>query len=110
MTIASATTLASPAPAPQAGRNRFPPGVPYIIGNEAAERFSYYGLRQILYVYLAGLFGQMVASGISPADGSTPEVRATQIAHLFMAAVYALPMIGAILADRVLGKYRVILY
>ena len=23
-----------------------PPGVPYIIGNEAAERFSYYGMRR----------------------------------------------------------------
>ena len=25
-----------------------PPGVPYIIGNEAAERFSFYGMRSIL--------------------------------------------------------------
>ena len=27
-----------------------PPGVPYIIGNEAAERFSFYGMRSILIV------------------------------------------------------------
>ena len=27
-----------------------PPGVPYIIGNEAAERFSFYGMRSILII------------------------------------------------------------
>ncbi|MBA2586608.1 MAG: MFS transporter, partial [Chthoniobacterales bacterium] len=31
----------------------FPPGVPYIIGNEAAERFSYYGMKSILTVFMA---------------------------------------------------------
>ena len=36
--------------------NRFPPGIPYIVGNEGAERFSYYGMRQILYIYLTALF------------------------------------------------------
>src|SRR5215472_6542819 len=30
-----------------------PPGVPYIIGNEAAERFSYYGMKSILTVFMA---------------------------------------------------------
>src|SRR5262249_20820885 len=30
--------------------------------------------------------------------------------HLFVAGVYALPMIGAIIADRLAGKYRTILY
>ena len=29
-----------------------PPGVPYIIGNEAAERFSFYGMRSILIVFM----------------------------------------------------------
>ena len=28
-----------------------PPGVPYIIGNEAAERFSYYGMKSVLTVF-----------------------------------------------------------
>ena len=28
--------------------NRMPPGIPFIIGNEFAERFSYYGMRGIL--------------------------------------------------------------
>ena len=29
-----------------------PPGIPYIVGNEAAERFSYYGMRAILVVFM----------------------------------------------------------
>ena len=29
-----------------------PPGIPYIIGNEAAERFSFYGMRAILVVFM----------------------------------------------------------
>jgi POT family proton-dependent oligopeptide transporter len=29
-----------------------PPGIPYIIGNEAAERFSFYGMRSILTVFM----------------------------------------------------------
>ena len=37
-------------------RPLYPGGIPYIVGNEAAERFSYYGMRAILYVYLTSLF------------------------------------------------------
>src|SRR5437867_12775399 len=29
-----------------------PPGVPYIVGNEAAERFSYYGMNSILTIFM----------------------------------------------------------
>jgi len=29
-----------------------PPGVPYIVGNEAAERFSYYGMNSILVIFM----------------------------------------------------------
>ena len=32
--------------------DRLPPGIPYIIGNEAAERFSYYGMRALLLLYM----------------------------------------------------------
>ncbi len=32
--------------------DRMPPGIPYIVGNEAAERFSYYGMRAILVVFM----------------------------------------------------------
>ena len=29
-----------------------PPGIPFIIGNEAAERFSFYGMRSILILFM----------------------------------------------------------
>ena len=91
--------------------NRFPAGIPYIVGNEAAERFSYYGMRQILYIYLVGLFTGFVAEqSVSPAEMESARVHATQAVHIFLAGVYLFPLIGAILADRLLGKYRVIFW
>jgi MFS family permease len=91
--------------------NKFPPGIPYIVGNEGAERFSYYGMRQILYIYLVALFiGFVAEDAASPELLTDARVKATQWTHLFMAGVYLFPMIGAILADRFLGKFRVILW
>lgn len=81
----------------------WPPGVPYIIGNEGCERFSYYGMHSILYVYMAEYLYRTHA-----AYASRPEDTATSHFHLFNAGVYALPMIGAIIADRLLGKYATI--
>ena len=34
----------------------FPSGIPYIIGNEAAERFSFYGMKAILTIFLVTQF------------------------------------------------------
>lgn len=89
----------------------FPPGIPFIVGNEGAERFSYYGMRAILYVYLASLYVHFVSEAqLTDVASSAAKAKATAVAHLFMAGVYAFPMIGAILADRLLGKYPVILW
>jgi POT family proton-dependent oligopeptide transporter len=91
--------------------DRFPSGIPFIVGNEAAERFSYYGMRAILYVYLVALYVRFVPETVLPAAQLAAErARATQVTHLFMAGVYAFPLLGAILADRLLGKYRTILF
>jgi len=79
--------------------------VPYIVGNEACERFSFYGMRAILAAHLASLY--MFQHGLGEREA---EKAATAATHLFNAGVYALPMIGAILAERLLGKYRTILY
>src|SRR5688572_1354806 len=82
----------------------WPPGIPYIVGNEVCERFSYYGLRAILQVHLTALFvGAFYAEKLA-------EQSATQVVHLFMAGVYAFPMIGALVADRWAGKYRTIMW
>ncbi|MGE0607500.1 MAG: POT family MFS transporter [Pirellulales bacterium] len=82
-----------------------PPGIPYIVGNEAAERFSYYGMKAILTVFMTKYL--LDASGqLAPMS----EAESKQYFHLFSAANYAFPIIGAILADVWLGKYRTILW
>lgn len=83
---------------------RMPPGVPYIIGNEAAERFSYYGMRTILVVFMTKYL--MDASGQLD---TMSETEATKWFHTFTSAVYFLPVIGAVLSDAFLGKYRTII-
>ena len=84
--------------------DRMPSGIPFIVGNEAAERFSFYGMKGILVVfmtqYLVGLDGQ---------PAGLDDDAATAIYHRFTAAVYLFPILGALLADHVLGKYRVII-
>lgn len=82
----------------------WPSGIPYIVGNEGCERFSYYGMNAILYVYCVSLY---VSASIT--DDMAANM-ATSTVHLFKTGVYAFPMIGAILADRLLGKYNTILW
>lgn len=81
-----------------------PPGVPYIVGNEAAERFSFYGMRAILTIfmthYLLGADGRLAPMS---------ESEAKFYFHLFNAGVYFFPIVGAILADIAWGKYSTIL-
>jgi len=82
-----------------------PRGIPHIIGNEAAERFSFYGMKAILAVFLSQYLFLMDSAGGKPMD----EARATGLVHLFNAAFYITPIIGAILADVFFGKYKVII-
>ncbi|MFT4556071.1 MAG: POT-type proton-dependent oligopeptide transporter [Planctomycetales bacterium] len=90
--------------APDPNETGWPKGVKYIIGNEGCERFSFYGMKSILQVHLTTLF---VAGGMYEQLG---EENAQEMVHLFVAGVYAFPMIGAIIADRLLGKYHTILW
>ncbi len=83
---------------------RMPGGIPYIIGNEAAERFSYYGMRSILVVFMT----QYVMGADGELAVMTDE-QAKSWYHLFGWAVYATPLLGALLSDVWLGKYRTIL-
>ena len=89
--------------APFASR-RLPPGVPYIIANEGAERFSFYGMRAILVVFMTQYL--LDASG---APDMMNEEQAKGWYHLFVSAVYFTPLLGALLSDGVLGKYRTII-
>lgn len=94
-----------------AAANRYPAGIPFIVGNEAAERFSFYGMRAILYVYLVGLFTKFLPDAqVDPAAVDAAKAHATEIVHMFIAGVYLFPLIGAVLSDRLLGKYKVIFW
>lgn len=86
---------------------KIPAGIKYIIGNEAAERFSYYGLRAILTVYLATHFFN---PGGDPALQVAAEARANEATHFFITLNYLMPIAGALLADWFLGKYTIILW
>ena len=68
----------------------------YIVGNEACERFSFYGMRSILVAYMTGML-------------LMSKNEATEVVHLFIAGTYLLPLLGAWLADRFLGRYRTII-
>ncbi len=81
-----------------------PPGIPWIVGNEAAERFSFYGMRSILVVFMTTHL--MDAAG-RPAPMDEAEARGWY--HLFVSAVYLTPLLGALVSDLWLGKYRTIL-
>ncbi|HMJ53361.1 MAG TPA: MFS transporter [Polyangiaceae bacterium] len=82
---------------------RWPAQVKYIIGNEACERFSFYGMRNILTAFLVDY---LLLS--SPLAERAPHAK--EIFHLFAMAVYFTPLFGGYLADRHWGKYRTILW
>lgn len=81
-----------------------PKGLPYIIGNEAAERFSYYGMKAILVVFMTSCL--MDRSG---ALRVMTEDEATFWYHIFGMANYVVPVVGAIVADAMWGKYKTII-
>lgn len=83
-----------------------PPGIPYIIGNEAAERFSFYGMRTILVVFMVQYLHFMDGSGGRPLSAN----QAVEYYHQFASWVYFTPLLGALIADIFLGKYRTILW
>jgi POT family proton-dependent oligopeptide transporter len=85
--------------------SRLPPQIPFIIGNEACERFSFYGMRNILTVFLI----DWLLTNQVPAQGAR-EASAKAIFHVFVFGVFFTPLLGGFLADRFLGKYRTILY
>lgn len=80
-----------------------PPGLPYIVLNEVAERFSFAGMSTILVVFMTTYM--VDATG---ARATIPEPQAKAWFHAFAAAVYFFPLLGSVLADAFLGKYRTI--
>lgn len=82
---------------------QWPRQIPYIIASEACERFSFYGMRNILTPFL------MTALLLSIPE----ELRgamAKDVFHSFVIGVYFFPLLGGWIADRFFGKYNTILW
>jgi len=82
--------------------SRWPRQIKYIIGNEACERFSYYGMAGILAGYVSG---QLVAGGLGKSEDY-----ATTIIALFKSFNYFTPLLGAWLSDKLIGRYKTIFW
>jgi POT family proton-dependent oligopeptide transporter len=76
--------------------NRMPKGIPFIVANEFAERFCYYGINAILSIYMT----RFLRLG---------EAEATTFHSLFKSGAYFFPLIGAIVSDVFWGKFRTIM-
>ncbi len=81
---------------PEARDDRMPRSIPFIVTNEFAERFCYYGINAILTIYMTQFLHVSDAS-------------ATTWHSLFKGAAYSSPFIGAIIADVFWGKFRTIM-
>lgn len=82
---------------------RLPRQIPYIIGNEACERFSFYGMRNILTPFL-------VSTLLLYAPEAERAGIAKDVFHAFVIGVYFFPLLGGWLADRFFGKYNTVLW
>ncbi len=82
---------------------RWPKQLPYIIASEACERFSFYGMRNILTPFL--MTALLLAIPEELRAGAAKDVF-----HSFVIGVYFFPLLGGYLADRLFGKYNTILW
>ena len=91
--------LTTPRPSPD-----LPRGIPYIIGNEAAERFSFYGMKSILFIFLT-----QYLLGVDGSSDVLTDSKARIWIHSFVFWAYFFPIIGAVISDAFFGKYRTII-
>ncbi len=84
---------------------KMPAGIPYILFNEMAERFAFYGMTSILVIFMTThLRGSDGAINVMAGE------KATFWFHSFKSAVYFLPILGAIICDVWLAKYKTVIY
>ncbi|XP_073975440.1 peptide transporter family 1-like isoform X1 [Rhodnius prolixus] len=96
-TVVMSSLPEKPPPKYEEKKLKYPKSVFFIIGNEFCERFSYYGMRTILSLYLSQALRYS-------------ETTSTVIYHTFVMLCYFTPVLGGIMADSWLGKYKTILY
>jgi proton-dependent oligopeptide transporter, POT family len=97
-----------------------PEGLAFLFATEMWERFSYYGMRALLVLYLTKyLLLPEHAAGVAGLAGVTDALEAvfgpldvqplsSQIYGFYTALVYLTPIFGGLLADRVLGQRRTV--
>ena len=94
-----------------------PKGLAYLAFTEAWERFSYYGMQALLVLYLVNyLLRPENVGSVAFFDsfrtlygGLDGQPLASAIVGSYFALVYLTPILGGLLADRVLGKRRTVL-
>ncbi len=116
---ASAPTAAAGAAEPQVFGH--PRGLVFLFTTEMWERFSYYGMRALLVLYMVkyllqpgtveGVVGFVALKhGLEAVFGPLDvQPLASQIYGLYTALVYLTPILGGLLADRVLGQRRTVI-
>jgi POT family proton-dependent oligopeptide transporter len=122
--LAEGFSTAHPAAgADAAARDLFghPRGLAFLFTTEMWERFSYYGMRALLvlymtkYVLLPGHAGEVVGlTGVKHALEALfgpldVQPLSSQIFGFYTALVYLTPIFGGLLADRVLGQRRTVI-
>jgi POT family proton-dependent oligopeptide transporter len=80
-----------------------PRQIPFIIANEGCERFSFYGMRNILTPFLISTLLLFVPQAERASE-------AKHVFHTFVIGVYFFPLLGGWLADRYFGKYNTIFW
>ncbi|NWI28813.1 S15A1 protein, partial [Sula dactylatra] len=75
----------------------YPLSIFFIVINEFCERFSYYGMRAVLVLYFKYFL-------------QWDDNLSTAIYHTFVALCYLTPILGALIADSWLGKFKTIVY
>jgi POT family proton-dependent oligopeptide transporter len=98
-----------------------PRGLPFLFGTEMWERFSYYGMRALLVIYMVHYLlvpGQIetvwgmlaLKSALESLFGPLDIIPfSSQIYGLYTGLVYLTPILGGLLADRYLGRRRTVL-
>ncbi|HOB33566.1 MAG TPA: MFS transporter, partial [Verrucomicrobiota bacterium] len=93
------TEASTPAPA-TSGPQKHPPGLYTLFFTEMWERFSYYGMRALLVLFMVD-----AVKGMKMSDPT-----AAAIYGLYTAAVYLMSLPGGWFADRLWGAQRAVWY
>uniref|UniRef100_H2UFI4 Solute carrier family 15 member 2 n=1 Tax=Takifugu rubripes TaxID=31033 RepID=H2UFI4_TAKRU len=75
----------------------YPTSICFIVVNEFCERFSYYGMKAVLTLYFLTYL-------------KWDKDLSTAVYHAFSSLCYFTPILGAVIADSWLGKFKTIVY